>query len=153
MKKVLTVIMLAAVLIGCVNLTATAKTHDEQYVCELATSNAKVISAECVIYRRACVLAIKTEKFVTKSEYDEYVDGLVEKIKTDCEVDYVYVSRSPKLMNKLAELNKMDEDERAKAIEELIQKQLERRENGDRPLPPKFLTFRTNRSTGFERSR
>ena len=118
---------------SCPAAVAFAKT-DEQYVKEIATEHDKVIACECVIYKRACVIAIKTEKFTTKSEYDEYVDSLAEKIKTDCEVDYVYVSRSPRLMGKLVELNKLDEDERGKAIEELIRQELENRGHGPKPI-------------------
>ena len=141
MKRVFAIILLAALLACCATAVAYAQTNEE-YAEELATQHEKVKEAECVIYKRACVIAIKTEKFTTKTEYDAYVDNLVEQIKTDCEVDYVYVSRSPKLMSKLVELNKMDEDERAKAIEELIQKQLEKHENGPKPIMPRFLDDR-----------
>lgn len=136
MKKIVTIILLAALLLSCTAAFAFAK-ENEQYVCELATKHDKVLAAECVIYKRACVIAIKTEKFTTKSEYDKYVNNLTDQIKTDCEIDYVYVSRSPKLMSKLVELNKMSEDDRAKAIEELIQKQLEN--GGHKPIMPRFL--------------
>lgn len=138
MKRIIAIIVLATLLTCCTVVTAFAQTQ-EDYVAELATKHDKVVAAECIIYRRACVIAIKTEKFTTKSEYDEYVENLVEKIKTDCEVDYVYVSRSPKMMNKLVELNKLNGEERTKAIEELIQRQLEGRDHGNRPIPPRFL--------------
>lgn len=136
MKKIIAILLLATLLVSFAAATAFAETS-EQYVKELATQHDKVVSAECVIYKRACVVALKTEKFTTKSEYDGFVDELAEKIKTDCEVDYVYVSRSPKLMNRLVELNKLDEDERAKAIEEMIQKQLEHGEH--KPIMPRML--------------
>lgn len=142
MKKFIAVIILAVLAACCTGAFAFAQT-DEQYVKELAVQHEKVTNAECVIYKRACVIAIKTEKFTTKTEYDAYVDGLAEQIKNDCEVDYVYVSRSPKLMFKLTELNKMSEDDRAKAIEELIQKQLEKHEHGNKPIMPRFLDDRT----------
>lgn len=138
MKKVLAIIILATLLACCATAVAFGQTTEE-YVKELATQHDKVLAAECVIYKRACVIALKTEKFTTKSEYDEYVDGLAEKIKTDCEVDYVYVSRSPKLMLKLVELSKMSEDERDKAIEDLIKKQIERRDPVKTPRPPRCL--------------
>lgn len=140
MKKIVTVIILLTVLLACCTAVSAFATTSEEYVKELATQHDKVLSAECVIYKRACVVAIKTEKFTTKSEYDSYVDSLVEQIKTDCEVDYVYVSRSPKLMSKLVELNKLSDADRTKAIEDLIKKQIERREHDRTPIiPPRFL--------------
>lgn len=137
MKKIVSIILLA-LLIACSAATVAYAETAEQHVKSLATEHEKVIAAECVIYKRACVVAIKTEKFNTKSEYDKYVDELTEQIKADCEVDYVFVSRSPKLMFKLTELNKMSENDRAKAIEELIEQQLQRREKPSK-LPPKML--------------
>ena len=138
MKKIVTVILLATLLLGCTTALAFAES-DEQYVQGLATQHEKVLACECVIYKRACLIAIKTEKFTTKSEYDSYVDELVEQIKDNCEVDYVYVSRSPKLMSKLAELNKLDKDKRDEAIEEMIQKYLNGRDHDRGPIMPRFL--------------
>lgn len=141
MKKTVAVIVLLATLLACCPAVVASSQTSEEYVKELALQNDKVLDCECVIYKRVCVVAIKTEKFTTKSEYDEYVEKLTEQIKTDCEADYVYVSRSPKLMFKLAELNKMNGDDRDRAIEELIKQQLERRDRDPvkPPLPPRFL--------------
>lgn len=136
MKKILTVILLAAVLTGCTVAVAYGATADEEQIKQLATSHDKVLACECVIHKRACVIAVKTEKFTTKSEYDEYVEGLKEQITSKFEVDYVFVSRSPKMMRELVELNKLDENERVEAIEELIAKQLQR--HGHK-IPPKML--------------
>lgn len=136
MKKIVAIIMLIMLLACCATAVAYAETAAEQHVKAIATEHEKVLAAECVIYRRACVVALKTEKFTTKSEYDEYVDNLVEQIKSDCEVDYVYVSRSPKMMYRITELNKLSDEERTKAIEELIAQQIQRR---DHKIPPKML--------------
>lgn len=137
MKKILALILLTLLLTCCTATIAFAETA-EQHVKQLATEHEKVTACECVIYKRACVVAIKTEKFNTKSEYDEYVDALTKQIKDDCEVDYVFVSRSPKMMFKLTELNKLSEAERTKAIEELIAQQLQRHEH---KIPPKMLNI------------
>lgn len=138
MKRIGAILILIAALFCCIGATAYAETVEE-HVKQLAMQNDKVTACECVIYKRACVIAIKTEKFTTKSEYDEYVDNLIQQIKTDCEADYVYVSRSPKLMFKLAELSKMEEGDREKAIEKIIEEQLHRRERGEKPIMPRFL--------------
>lgn len=128
--------MLICLLACCTAAIAYAETTSEQHVKQLATEHEKVTACECVIYKRACVVAIKTEKFSTKSEYDEFVENLKKQITEDCEVDYVFISRSPKMMHKLVELNKLSETERAKAIEELIAQQLQRHEH---KIPPKML--------------
>lgn len=141
MKKIVaTIVLLAALFACCTTSLAYAVTTAEQHVKALATKHEKVLAAECVIYRRACVVAIKTEKFTTKSEYDEYLDELTEQIKADCEVDYVLVSRSPKMMHQLTELNKLSDDAREKAIEDLIRQQIERRD--PEKAPPRFLRDR-----------
>ena len=136
MKKIFALILLTALLACCTAAVAYASTAAEEHVKQLATEHDKVTACECVIYKRACVVAIKTEKFSTKSEYDEYVENLKEQITEDCEVDYVFVSRSPKMMHQLVELNKLNDAERTKAIEELIAQQLQRHEH---KIPPKML--------------
>ena len=138
MKKIIAIFLLTLLVACCTATIAFAETAEE-HVKQLAMQHDKVISAECVIYKRACVVAIKTEQFNTKSEYDEYVNELTEQIKSDCEVDYVLVSRSPKLMFKLVELNKMHENDRYNAIEELITKLKQRQYDKPSKLPPKLL--------------
>ena len=136
MKKIAAIFLLVTLLACCTAAVAYASTATEEHVKQLATEHDKVTACECVIYKRACVVAIKTEKFSTKSEYDEYVENLKEQITADCEVDYVFVSRSPKMMHQLVELNKLSNEERTKAIEELIAQQLQRHEH---KFPPKML--------------
>ena len=92
--------------------------------------NDKVTQAQCVIYERCCVVAIKTEKFTTKSEYDKYVDELSEKIKNECNVDHVFVSRNPKVMVEITKLAEKSPAEREKAIKELLYREIFRREHG-----------------------
>ena len=92
----------------------------EEKICKLATENEKVTEAECIIYQRCCLLAIKTEKFTTKSEYDSYVKELTEKIKNEFQVDHVIVTRNPKIMMKIKAIAAKPEAERNAAIEELI---------------------------------
>lgn len=138
MKKLITVILLATLLACCATAVAYAETQ-EQHIVNLATQHEKVTDAKCVVYNRVCLLAIKTEKFSTKSEYDKYIEELIKQIKKDCEVDNVFVTRSPKAMFKLNELSKLDDEERQKAIEEMIQRELDRRDREPKRLPPKML--------------
>ena len=96
----------------------------EDKVCRLATENEKVTQAQCVIYQRCCLVAIKTEKFTTRSEYDNYVKELTEKIKAECEVDQVFVTRNPKIMVQIEKLANKPQAEREKAIEELLNNEI-----------------------------
>lgn len=139
MKKIIAIVLLMTLLACCATGVVYAETQ-EQHIISLATKHDKVTDAKCVVYKRVCLLAIKTEKFSTKSEYDKYVEELIEQIKKDCEVDKVFVTRSPKAMFKLNELSKLSEEQRQKELEEMIERELERREHGhEHKIPPKML--------------
>ena len=133
MKKFVLITLLAIILSLTVGQLALAETCEAK-ICELATENEKVTEAQCVIYERCCVVAIKTEKFTTKSEYDKYVDELKEKIKAECEVDHVFVTRNPKVMVQINKLAGMSESERNKAIKELLDKEICRHKPSDDKL-------------------
>ena len=136
MKKLLLAILLVATIALCLGQVAFAETATEQKICELAKADDKVTDAKCVVYERMCVVAIKTEKFTSKSQYDEYVNCLREKIKAEYEVDHVFVTRNPKVMKQIEELNKLDGQKRDEAIQKLIEEVLQRKPHV-RPLLPK----------------
>ena len=136
MKKLLLAILLVATVALTFGQVVFAETATEQKICQLAKSDDKVTDAKCVVYERACVVAIKTEKFTSKSQYDEYVDGLREKIKEECEVDHVFVTRNPKVMKQIEELNKLDSDKRDEAIQKLLEEVVQRKPHV-RPMIPK----------------
>lgn len=136
MKKILAILLLTLTLLVSVSAVAYAETAEEK-ANSLAQSNNKIVNSQCVIYKRVCVMALQTKDFNAKSDYDAFVDELTSQIKKDCQVDFVFVTRSPKIMNKIAELNKMDEADRAKAIEEIIQKELDR--HHDKHTMPRLL--------------
>lgn len=138
MKKIVAIILLAALLACCTAAVAFAETQ-EQRIVSLATKHDKVTDAKCVVYKRICLLAIKTEKFNTKSEYDKYVEELSNQITSQFEVDKVFVTRSPKAMFKLNELSKLSEEQRQKEIEEMIKRELDRRDHDIKHVPPKML--------------
>ena len=123
MKKLVIAALLAIILTLTVGQLAYAETCEAK-ICKLATANEKVTEAQCVVYERCCVIAIKTEKFTTKSEYDKYVDELKEEVKAQCEVDHVFVTRNPKVMVQITKLANMSETEREKAIKELLNKEI-----------------------------
>lgn len=124
MKKILTVIILALafVLMG----TAAYALDVETQIAEMATKNEKVIKAECIVYQRTCVVAIKTEKFSTKTEYETYRQNLIKTIKDNYEVDNVIVTRNPKVMAEIERLRNLSEEERSKEIEKILERELQR---------------------------
>ena len=121
MKKLLLALFIIAAVSLCIGQTAFAETECEQKICELAKEHEKVKDAKCVVYERNCIVAIKTELFTQKSDYAKYVKELVEKIKSECEVDHVFVTRNPKVMKKIEELTSLDEQQREEAIQKILQ--------------------------------
>ena len=121
MRKILLAILLTATIALCFGQVAFAATATEQKICELAKANDKVTDAQCVVYERCCIVAIKTKKFTSKSQFDEYVNELREKINAECEIDHVIVTRNPKIMKEIVELNKLDGEQRNDAIQKLIE--------------------------------
>lgn len=140
MKKIIAAIALCILVVSCAVIPTAYAAGCEQIIVEIATAHEKVVEAQCIVYNRACLLAIKTEKFSTKSEYDKFKEDLTAQIENDCEVDSVFITRSPKVMHKLAQLSKLSDDQRQKAIEDLIEQELNRRDNGGRkPIQPRML--------------
>lgn len=136
MNKLILISLLTILLALCVGQVAFAETCEEK-VCKLATENDNVCEAECIIYERCCVVAIKTEKFTTKTQYDKYVTELTEKIKSECEVDHVFVTRNPKVMVKIKTLAGKSETEREQIIKELLEKEIFRNERDNKFVFPK----------------
>ena len=136
MKKLVLISLLTILLALSIGQVAFAETCEEK-ICKMATENEKVSEAQCVIYERCCVVAIKTEKFTSKSQYDKFVDELTEKIKVDCEVDHVFVTRNPKVMVKIKALAQKSETEREEAIKELLDKEIFRHRPDNKFVFPK----------------
>ena len=136
MKKLLLLSLLTIMLALTIGQVAFAETCEEK-ICKLATENEKVTEAQCVIYERCCVVAIKTEKFTTRSEYDKYVAELTEKIKTDCEVDHVFVTRNPKIMVQITKLADKPQAEREQAIKELLEREMFKHKPDNKFILPK----------------
>ena len=136
MKKLVLLALLTVILTLSIGQIAYAETCEEK-ICKIATENEKVIEAECVIYERCCVVAIKTEKFTSKNEYDSFVKQLTEKIKEQCEVDHVIVTRNPKIMVQIKALAEKPAEEREQAIKELLDREIARRNPGHKIILPK----------------
>lgn len=136
MKKLILVALLTIMLALTIGQAALAETCEEK-ICKLATENEKVTEAQCVIYERCCVVAIKTEKFTSKSQYDKFVEELKEKIKADNEVDHVFVTRNPKVMVEIKELANKSESERNEAIKQMLDKEIFRHRPENKFVFPK----------------
>ena len=121
MKKILLAICaLCAIALLTLSQTAFA-TETEQAIADIALQNDKVVRATSVVYMRSCVVALQTKKFASREEYDEFVAKLTEQIKKDYEIDTVYVSRSPKVMQIVDRLSKLDEASRQEIVRRLIE--------------------------------
>ena len=140
MKKFLLALLIITTIALSVAHLACAEMTCEQKICELAKANEKVKDAKCIVYERNCVVAIKTEQFTQKSDYDTYVKELVEKVKTDCEVERVFVTRNPKVMKQIEQLEKLDEQQRNEAIQKLID-EVVRHKPHVRPMLPKMTSI------------
>lgn len=140
MKKIfllgIIIAMLTAMLVSAFAFADTMTT--EQQICELATQNERVLTAKCLVYERHCIVAIKTEKFATKTDYEQYVDELTNEIKSKFEVDNVIVTRNPKVMHKLTMLEKLDGDKRDKLIKEIIERELNKDNLPLKPIMPRL---------------
>lgn len=140
MKKLLLALLIIAAVALSVGQLAFAETAVEQKICEMAKTNEKVKDAKCVVYERNCIIAIKTEQFTQKSDYETYVKELVEKVKSECELDRVFVTRNPKVMKEIEELAKLDEQQRDETIQKLIE-EVVRRKPHIKPFLPKMTSI------------
>lgn len=137
MKKFVIALLLVATIALSVGQLAFASSHCEEKICEIAKANEKVTDAKCVIYERTAVVAIKTEQFTTKSQYEQYVKELVEKAKEECNVEHVYVTRNPKVMKQIEELSKLDGQQREEAIQRLIENTMRHKHDRKIVIPQK----------------
>lgn len=137
MKKILLALLIITAVALSVGQMAFAETECEQKICELAKNNEKVKEAKCIVYESNCVIAIQTEQFTQKSEYETYVNELVEKVKTECKLDRVVVTRNPKVMKQIEELTKLDEQQREDAIKKLLEEVI-RHKPHLKPMLPKM---------------
>ena len=137
MKKLVLISLLAIMLALTVGQAAFAESCCEEKVCKMATEHEKVTEAQCIIYERCCLVAIKTEKFTSKNEYEKFVEELTEKIKAECEVDHVFVTRNPKVMAKINALAGKTQAEREEAIRNLLDKEIFRHRPEGKLMFPK----------------
>ncbi len=120
MKKMMIATLAVLTLALTIIPIAAAQTVCEEKICSMAKECENVKEAKCLVYQRIAIVAIKTEKFTTQTQYNEYVDELSKRVKTECEIDRIFVTRNPKVMKEIERLSALDETERDSAIQKLL---------------------------------
>lgn len=124
---ILPILLLIFVLLPCTAFATTQQQETE--IAALAQANPKVKTAKCIVYQRNCIVALQTEKFANKTEYDQFRQELENEIIQKYSIEKVIISRNPKVMHAISRIEKMSETEREQAIERFLQQY----SNGDRP--------------------
>lgn len=135
MKKIVVILLALLALTLAVAPAALAETDCEAKICKLATQNENVTQAECIVYKRIAVVAIRTEKMVTKSQYDQFTEKLCNDVKQQFEIDRVFVTRNPKIMKEIQTLSQLPTEQRDKAIEKIVQEAMKHRPLHKMELP------------------
>ena len=130
MKRIVIYFALALLVLAILPTFAMA-TSTEKEICDIAMQNPKVTKAKCVIYEDNCLVAIKTEKFDTRTEYCEFLQKLETQVQEKYHVENMIVTRNPKVMSKLEHMEKLSEKQRNAEIQKLIEDIL----NKPMPLP------------------
>lgn len=122
MKKICLAFALILAVAVIIPIAAQAATEQEAQICALVKEKDKIVDAQCVVYQRNCVIAIKTEKFTSKTDYEEFATQLEKEIAEKYDLDKVLITRSPKVMHAITQLNKMSDEERESTIQKFIDK-------------------------------
>ena len=91
MKKY--IVILAVVMLLLATTTAFAQTEKESEIVQLVKQNSNVTKAVCLVEQRLCVVAIQANKFVSRTEYQQFVDQTTQQIKQQIGMDTVILTR------------------------------------------------------------
>lgn len=123
MKKVLmSIVTLTLAIAVLVPAAAYASTTEETAVCDFVKKQDKVVDAKCLTYENNCIVAIKTEKFLSKSEYDQFKENLKQQLTDKYNFENVIITRNPKAMHAIQEISKLSNSEREKAAKDFLEK-------------------------------
>ena len=123
MKKViLSILALILTVSVLAPVAAYASTTQETEITAFVKKQDKVTDANCLVYENNCIVAIKTEKFVSKSDYDQFRDNLKKQLESKYDFEHLVITRSPKAMHAIEEISKLSESEREQAIKDFINK-------------------------------
>ncbi len=135
MRKFLFAIALLLTITAVLPCMANAANKTENEIAQLVKNKEKICDAKCVVYENACVVAIKTEKFLSKNEYDKFKEQLAAELCKKFNLSAIVVTRSPKAMHAISEIEKMSEKEREIAIEKFVDFELNRKPHNPRIQP------------------
>ncbi len=123
MKKLLLSVLL---LVFAVSMSTTVcfATNVENEIITLTKKNEKVTDAQCIVYENNCVVAIKTEKFTSKKEYDTFKKTLENELCDKFNFDRVIITANPKAMQAINRISELSESEREDAIKKFVEFQL-----------------------------
>lgn len=121
MKKILLILTTVLVVVALVPVAAYASEKQEKQVSDFVTKQDKVLAAKTLVYDNNCVVAIKTEKFLNKTEYDQFKENLIKKLSDKFDFEYIIVTRSPKAMHAIEEISKLSSSEREAAVKKFLE--------------------------------
>lgn len=122
MKKTILSVLAILAIVVLVPVAAYASTSQETEISKYVENHDKIVTAKCLVYENNCIVAIKTEKFLNKSEYDQYKENLKQELEDKFDFDHIIVTRSPKAMHAIEKMADMSESEREETIKDLIKK-------------------------------
>ncbi len=123
MKKVLSAIILIA-LIATMTVSVCFATDIENEISNTVKKKDKVADVVCVIYEKNCVVAIKTEKFTSQSEYENFKTSAEKEICEKYNLEHVIITRNPKAMHGIKAITELNDEERTEAIKKFVEFQL-----------------------------
>lgn len=129
MKKY--IIFLALALLLLTATTAFAQTEKERDICKLVEQHENIKEAVCLVEQRLCVVAIRANKFVNKSQYMQFVHQTTEQIQQQFDIDKVVITRNPRLFSQLKKIASLSENDR----QELVQQLLDELASKPEPIP------------------
>ena len=137
MKRFLLPILTIALVVAVfVPVAAFASTTQETEIADYVKKQDKVVDAKCLTCDNNCIVAIKTEKFLNKTEYDSFKKNLEEQLAGKYDFDHIIVTRNPKAMHAIEEISKLSESEREQAVKDFVEKLISKQPR-KLPLEPK----------------
>lgn len=120
MKKIILIILLVA-LIATLMVSVCFATDRENEISNTIKTYDKITDARCVIYENNCVVAIKTEKFTSQSEYETFKTSLEKEICDKYNLEHLIITRSPKAMHGIKAISQLSDEERTDAIKKFVE--------------------------------
>lgn len=122
MKKTLILLTLLMLLL-IPNTLAMANTDTASDIINTVESHDNVKSAKVLIHEDTCIIAIQPTGVVTRTDYEALVETLTATVCDNySEISNCHITRSVKAYRMIDKVSSMTDDERAEAIEHLVDK-------------------------------